>query len=305
MKGPLMSTPTQAEKEVQSFAEAALRLSGKTDEEARRTGAVDKADEQVEALFAPQYQTVNSPVHKAVWDGQVPLNLFAPPPLPPSAPCDAAMNQSLEIVKRRRESGSLYDAQGKISSETLQELAQAGYWGMLIDPRYGGQGAPFARFAPFLTRIATQDPMTAGLASVHGCIGAVDPVRSFGDAEQKERLLPRLANGQALSGFALTEPGAGSDLTALRTTAVLAGDHYEITGEKLFITNAIPGRTVGLVVMLNGKPAVFIAELPPVEDEHFQIVPYGLYALRHGYNNGLRFNKFRVPRENLLRPKHG
>src|SRR5262249_46024552 len=81
--------------------------------------------------------------------------------------------------------------------------------------------------------------------------------------------------------------------------------NYEITGEKLFITNAIPGRTVGLVVMLNGKPAVCIAELPAVEDEQFQIVPYGLYALRHGYNNGLRFNKFRVPRENLLQPKHG
>src|SRR5215472_4582519 len=89
-----MSTSTEAEREEQSFAEAALRLSGKTDEEARRTGAVDKADEQVEALFAPQYQTVNSPVHKAVWDGQVPLALFTPPPLPPSAPCDVAMQTS-------------------------------------------------------------------------------------------------------------------------------------------------------------------------------------------------------------------
>jgi alkylation response protein AidB-like acyl-CoA dehydrogenase len=300
-----MSTSTETERGQQSFAEAALRLSGKTEEEARRTGAVDKADEQVEALFAPQYQTVNSPVHKAVWDGQVPLALFAPPPLPPSASCDAAMQKSLDIVKRRRESGTHFNEQGKVSTESLQELAEAGYWGMLIEPRYGGQGAPFARFAPFLTRMAMQDPMMAGFASVHGCIGAVDPVRAFGNPEQKQRLLPRLASGQALSGFALTEPGAGSDLTALRTTAVPAGDHFEITGEKLFITNAIPGRTVGLVVMLSGKPAVFIAELPPVEDEHFQIVPYGLYALRHGYNNGLRFRKFRVPRENLLQPKQG
>src|SRR5579871_4712646 len=300
-----MSTSTDTERGQPSFAEAALRLSGKTDEEARRTGAVDRADEQVEALFAPQYQTANSPVHKAVWDGQVPLALFAPPPLPASAPCDIAMQKSLEIVQRRRESGRLYNDQGKISAESLQELAEAGYWGMLIDLRYGGQGAPFARFAPFLTRMATQDAMLAGLASVHGCIGAVDPVRSFGTPEQKARFLPRLAGGEALSGFALTEPCAGSDLTALRTTAVAAGDHYEITGEKLFITNAIPGRTVGLVVMLNGKPAVVIAELPPVEDDHFQIVPYGLYALRHGYNNGLRFHKFRVPRENLLQPQQG
>src|SRR5262249_20105262 len=152
------------------------------------------------------------------------------------------------------------------------------------DPKYGGQGAPFARFARFLTRVAVQDPMVAGLASVHGCIGAVDPVRTFGTPEQKARFLPRLASGEALSGFALAEPGPGRALPALRTAAVPAGDDFEVTGEKLFITNAIPGRTVGLVVVLEGKPAVLIAELPPEENEQFRIVPYGLYALRHGYN---------------------
>src|ERR1700756_1345922 len=104
---------------------------------------------------------------------------------------------------------------------------------MLIEQRSGGQAAPFARFTHFLTRMATLDPMTAGLASVHGCIGAVDPVRTFGTAEQKSRFLPRLASGEALSGFALTEPGAGSDLTALRTRAVAVGDYFEVTGEKL------------------------------------------------------------------------
>jgi alkylation response protein AidB-like acyl-CoA dehydrogenase len=303
-----MSTSTDTNRDGQSFAETALRLGGKGEDEARRMGAVDKADEQVEALFAPQYQTVNSPVHKAVWAGRTPLDLFNPPNLSESASwrsCDAAMQRSLEIVRRRKQEGTLYNDQGKVSAETMSELAGAGYWGLLIDPRYGGQGAPFARFAPFLTRMAVHDAMVAGLASVHGCIGAVDPVRSFGSAEQKARLLPRLASGEMLSGFALTEPGAGSDLTALRTTATPAGDFFEVTGEKLFITNSIPGRTIGLVVMLQGKPAVLIAELPPQEDEHFRIVPYSLYALRHGYNNGLRFDRFRVPRANLLTPTVG
>src|SRR5262245_49554495 len=300
-----MSATTPTERD-QSFAETALRLGGKTEEEARRTGTLDRADEQVEALFAPQYQTVNSPIHKAVWEGRAPLDLFAAPPLPESAPCDAAMARSLEVVRRRRESGQVYQPEtGKLHTELVAELAEAGYWGMLIDQRYGGQGAPFQRFTRFLTRMAVLDPMVAGLASVHGCIGAVDPVRSFGTAEQKARLLPRLASGETLSGFALTEPGAGSDLTALRTTATPAGDHFEVSGETLFITNAIPGRTVGLVVVLEGKPAVVIAELPPQEDEHFRVVPYGLYALRHGYNNGLRFDRFRVPKENLLRPPVG
>jgi alkylation response protein AidB-like acyl-CoA dehydrogenase len=299
-----MSTVTP-DREQQSFAETALRLGGKTEEEARRTGAVDRADEQVESLFKPQYQTANSPIHKVVWDGKAPLELFAPPPLAASAPCDRSMEASLEIVRRRRAEGKVHDDKGKVSPETLQELAGTGYWGMLIDPRYGGQGAPFARFSNFLTRMATQDAMIAGLASVHGCIGAVDPVRTFGTPEQKERFLPRLASGQALSGFALTEPGAGSDLTALRATAVLDGDHYVINGEKLFITNVIPGRTAGVVLLIDGKPAVLVVDLPPEENEHFQIVPYGLYALRHAYNNGLHFTNFRVPKDNLLKPSVG
>jgi acyl-CoA dehydrogenase len=300
-----MSTVTPPDREQQSFAETALRLGGKTDEEARRTGAMDKADEQVESLFKPQYQTVNSPIHKAVWDGHVPLDLFAPPALAASAPCDRTMEASLEIVRRRRAEGKVQDERGKVAADTLHELAGAGYWGLLIDPRYGGQGAPFARFTKFLTHMATFDPMIAGLASIHGCIGAVDPVRTFGTPDQKERFLPKLANGQALSGFALTEPCAGSDLTALRTTAVLEGDDYVVNGEKLFITNAIPGRTVGLVVLIDGKPAVLVADLPAQENEHFQVVPYGIYALRQAHNNGLRFKGFRVPKENLLKPPIG
>src|SRR5262249_13171672 len=275
------------------------------EEEARRMGAVDKADEQVESLFAPQYQTTNSPVHKAVWDGKVSLALFLPPPLPESAACDQAMEKSLDVVRRRREASTLLDERRKVSNETLAELAAAGYWGMLIEPKYGGQGAPFARFTRFLTRMATIDATVAGLASVHGCIGAVDPVRTFGNAEQKARFLPRLASGGALSAFALTEPWAGSDLTALRTTAVPAGDDFEVSGEKLFITNAVPGRTIGLVVLLQGKPAVLIAELPPEENEHFRLKKYGLYALKEAYNNGLLFDRFRVPRANLLTPKLG
>ena len=74
-----MNPATPTDRDQQSFAEAALRMGGKSDEEARRLGAVDKADEQVETLFAPQYQTVQSPIHRAIWDGKVPLELFGVP----------------------------------------------------------------------------------------------------------------------------------------------------------------------------------------------------------------------------------
>src|SRR3954451_1753291 len=101
---PRMNPPSST---APSFAETALRLGGKSEDEVRRLGAVDKADEQIETLFAPQYQTTSSPVHKAIWDGKAPLALFAPPPLAVSAPCDAAMERSLAIARRRREEGTL------------------------------------------------------------------------------------------------------------------------------------------------------------------------------------------------------
>ena len=179
-------TPTTAptDKDKQSFAETALRLGGKSEEEAKRMGAVDKADEQVETLFAPQYQTTSSPIHRAIWDGKTPLELFAPPTPTLNLPCDPVMQKSLDVIRRRREQGQLFNQDHKLSEETIQELAGVGYWGLLIDPKYGGSGAPFARFAPFLTRMALQDPMTAAMASVHGCIGAVDPLRTSGNADQ-------------------------------------------------------------------------------------------------------------------------
>ncbi len=288
-----------------SFAEAALKLGGKSDEEIRRTGAIDVADDEVETLFAPQYQTVHSPVHRAVWDREVPVELFrsSPPVTPPQV--EQVMQRSLDVVRRHVESGTVLNEQGKIAETVTGDLAEVGYWGLLVDERYGGSGAPFASFAPFLTEMAMLDPTVAGLASVHGCIGAVDPVRTFGSPEQKQRFLPGLADGSRLSAFALTEPGAGSDLTQLRTTAERDGDEFVVHGEKLFITNVVPGRTIGLVCLIEGRPAVLVVELPPEENERFQLKRYGLWALKHAHNMGIRFRGLRVPADNLLQPVRG
>lgn len=292
--------------DTKSFAETALELGGKSQDEARRTGAIDKADDQVEALFAPQYQTVASPAHRAVWDKQVPIELFhsQPPKADPAA--ERVMKESLEIARRHREAGTLFDESSRgLSTPLSDELAQAGYWGLLVDKQYGGSGAAFANFAPFLTKMAVVDPTVAGLASVHGCIGAVDPVRTFGTQAQKDRFLPELASGRRLSAFALTEPNAGSDLTALRTKAVRDGDEFIVNGEKLFITNVNTGRTIGLVCLIEDRPAVLIVDLPEQENEHFQLKPYGLYALKNASNKGFVLRDFRVPAANLLTPKRG
>jgi alkylation response protein AidB-like acyl-CoA dehydrogenase len=297
------SRPTRQNSE--SFAETALRLGGKSADEAARTGKIDTADDQVEEMFAPQYQTSASPIHRAVWKRRVPVELFGFRATSMEDRIHTAMNRSITLIQRRQREGRLLNEEGKISEETLADLGTTGYWGLLIPEQYGGLGSTFVDFTRLLTRMASVDPTVAGLASVHGCIGAVDPVRTFGNEEQKSRFLPSLADGRRLSGFALTEPGAGSDLTALRTTAVLQGDHYLVNGEKLFITNVTTGRTVGLVCLIDQRPAVLVVDLPEVEDETFQLKKYGLYALKHTYNRGIVFRDFHVPAENLLQPTAG
>jgi alkylation response protein AidB-like acyl-CoA dehydrogenase len=299
------SPPKVAERMSSNFAEMALRLSGKEEDEVRRTGAIDQADDQVETLYSPQYQTVHSPIHRAVWDKSVPRELFESQPATADAATERVMADSISVVSRHLYAGTLLGENKKLREEVLQELAAAGYWGLIVSKNYGGAGAPFTRFAAFLTKMAQFDPTVAGLASVHGCIGAVDPLEAFGSRDQKEAYLPKLASGERLSAFALTEPCAGSDLTALRTTARLDGDHYLVNGEKLFITNATTGRTIGLVCLIDDKPAVLIADLPDQENDSFRLKQYGLYALKHAYNQGLIFKDFRVPAANLLDPKDG
>ncbi|MCS7466593.1 acyl-CoA/acyl-ACP dehydrogenase [Stieleria sp. ICT_E10.1] len=296
---------TASEKPTESFAEIALRLGGASVDEAQRTGVIDTADDQVEDLFAEQHKTIHSPIHRAVWDRHVPTELFAPNLALPSGDVAHVVDRSLSIVRTHRKLGSLVDGNGKISDEVLRDLGDAGYWGLLVGQEYGGSGATMRDFARMITQMATIDPTVAGLASVHGCIGAVDPLRAFGSEDQKRRFLPGLADGTRLSAFALTEPGAGSDLTALRTTAVRDGGDYVVNGEKLFITNATFGRTIGLVCKIDGVPSVLIVELPQQETESFRINRYGIYALRRAQNNGLIFKNFRVPAANRLVPRHG
>jgi len=294
-----------AAKTNESFAEVALRLGGASTDEAKRTGAVDTADDQVESLFASPYKTVNSPIHRAVWDAKVPTELFYCEMPKSSDGVAAVVERSLDIVQHHRNRETLIDENGKIADEVLMELSDAGYWGLLVGNEFGGSGASMREFTRMITKMATIDPTVAGLASVHGCIGAVDPVRAFGTFEQKQRFLPMLADGRRLSAFALTEPDAGSDLTALKTTAVLDGTDYVVNGEKLFITNAVPGRTIGLVCKIDAVPSVLIVDLPDRENETFRLKHYGLYALRRAHNNGLVFKNFRVPASNLLHPKRG
>ena len=126
-----------------SFAETALKLGGKSDDEARRTGAIDSADDQVEKLFKPEYQTVNSPAHRVVWDRNVPAELFQSREVETPPDVRKVMDDSLAVVRRHRAAKTLLNEDGKITKQVMQELGGVGYWGLLVDREYGGSGAPF------------------------------------------------------------------------------------------------------------------------------------------------------------------
>src|SRR5262249_20368466 len=118
----------QAGHEGASFAETAMKLGGKSEEEARRMGAVDKAADQVESLFAARFQTVNSPIHRAVWERKLPVELFTSQPAVTPPEVDRVMQQSLDVVRGHVTARTLLDENKKITNRVFTDLAAAGYW---------------------------------------------------------------------------------------------------------------------------------------------------------------------------------
>ena len=280
-----------------SFAETAMELSGKTTDESTSIGKVDTADDQVEELFDNKHQTKNSPAFKAVWDREFPTREFFEFDF--YRPNSSILNNCIDIVKKYQSDNMMYTSDGKLRGEVIQALANSGYYGLLV-PLPDKPALSFSEFSSFLTKMASVEPSVAGMCSIHGCIGSVDPVRTFGNDYQKEKYLPGLADGTFLSAFALTEPCAGSDLTALKTYAIIDGDDYILNGTKLFITNVHYGGLVSVVCRIDNKPQVLLVEIPDSDTDTFKIGHYKIHALSKLNNNSLTFTNHRVPKENLI-----
>ncbi|MGE5289619.1 MAG: acyl-CoA dehydrogenase family protein [Micromonosporaceae bacterium] len=241
-----------------------------------------------------------SPVHRAMSEMDAPLELFESVALVPSGAAADAMGRSLSVARRHVAAGTVYSPEGMVAPEVVADLAGAGYWGLRAGSEYGGSGASFGVWAPFVAQMVTADPWVAGLSSPHAALGPVNLIGRFGNEEQKKRLLPPLARGERLGVFAVTEPGTASDLGAIRTTAARTGDRLVLTGQKLFISNAAPGRTAAVLCQLDGRLTMLIVELPPGEDDRFQTVSYDLRAPRHITNRALVFDRFPVRAANVL-----
>lgn len=119
----------------------------------------------------------------------------------------------------------------------LRKMGELGLMGIPIPEEYGGAGADFLSYILAIEEIARGCASTAVILAVHTSVGTF-PILYYGTEEQKQKYLPRLARGEIIGAFALTEANSGSDASSLVTTAERRGDHYVLNGSKRFITSA-------------------------------------------------------------------
>jgi len=119
----------------------------------------------------------------------------------------------------------------------IKKMGEMGLMGIPVPEEWGGVGADFTSYILAINEISRVSATVGVILSVHTSVGT-NPILYFGTDEQKAKYVPKLASGEYLGAFALTEPWAGSDARSIRTTAVRQGDHYILNGNKVFITNA-------------------------------------------------------------------
>ncbi|MGO6982205.1 acyl-CoA dehydrogenase family protein [Rhizobium leguminosarum] len=183
--------------------------------------------------------------------------------------------------------------------EELKEMGELGLLGMLVPEAYGGSDTGVIAYAAALEEIAAGDGPCSTIMSVHSSVGCV-PILKFGTEEQRQRFLPKLASGEWIGGFALTEPQAGSDASNLKTRARLNSDHYVLDGSKQFITSGKNGHVIIVFAVTDpdaGKKGV-TAFIVPTDTPGYEVIrveeKLGLHA---SDTCQIAFNNMRIPAE--------
>jgi len=181
----------------------------------------------------------------------------------------------------------------------LAEMGALGFLGMLVPEDYGGSATDLVSYALALEEIAAADGACSTIVSVHSSVGC-GPIVKFGSPEQKARFLPKLASGQWIGGFALTEPHTGSDAGAIRTRARRDGDAYVLNGAKQFITSGKNGNVVIVFAVTDpdaGKKGIS-AFIVPTDTPGYEVARVEDKLGQHSSDTcALVFNDMRLPAE--------
>jgi len=194
------------------------------------------------------------------------------------------------------------DNKQQFPDELVKKMGDLGFLGIMVDPKYGGSGMDTISYVLIMEELSKIDASASVIVSVNNslvCYG----IEQYGSEEQKQKYLTKLATGEYLGAFCLSEPEAGSDATSQKTTAIDMGDHYILNGTKNWITNG--GRSdVYLVIAQTDRDKghkginVFIVEkgmdgfdIGPKEDK---------LGIRGSDTHTLQFNDVKVPKENRI-----
>jgi alkylation response protein AidB-like acyl-CoA dehydrogenase len=194
------------------------------------------------------------------------------------------------------------------SAELTRKMGEIGLFGMVVSEEYDGQGMDYISYIIAVEEIARVDGSQAATIAAGNSLG-IGPLYYFGSEEQKRKYLPKLCSGEALWGFGLTEPTAGSDAGGSKTTAELDGDEWVLNGSKIFITNAACELSWGVTVQAitgtrpSGKPeyTCFIVEHGT---PGFKAIPMHKKLMwRASSTAELYFDDVRIPKQNILGKK--
>jgi alkylation response protein AidB-like acyl-CoA dehydrogenase len=200
-----------------------------------------------------------------------------------------------------------WDEREALGAEALKEAGRLGFFGLTAPEEFGGLGLDALSYADSLTELARGSGAFAGCLSVHNSL-AVKAVARFGTPEQKARWLPRLASGETIGAYSLSEAGAGSDAGGITTKAVLDGEHFVVDGSKCWVTS---GGVAGLFIL-------FVSTSPASGSRGISCLllekglpgfSLGKKEKKMGLNASdtrqLFFDKCRVPKSALLGQLHG
>ncbi|MCR9204990.1 MAG: acyl-CoA dehydrogenase, partial [Halobacteriovoraceae bacterium] len=194
------------------------------------------------------------------------------------------------------------DEKGKIPEELVRKVSENGFMGSYVPEEYGGAGMDYMSYSILIEELSRGCASTGVLVSAHTSL-CTWPILQFGNEEQKKKYLPKLASGEWIGCFCLSEPNAGSDAGSLTTMADLKGDHYVLNGNKNWITN---GKEAKLAIVFaktektdNHKGmSAFIVE---TDSEGFQIQKAeDKLGIRGSSTTQIVLENVKVPKENLL-----
>ena len=194
------------------------------------------------------------------------------------------------------------DSKGTFPSESIKKLSELGLLGIPWDPEYGGGGMDMLSLVITIEELAKVCVSTAVTLMAHTSLGT-GPFSYFGTPEQKKKYLSKLATGQMIGAFGLTEPNAGSDAGNTQTTATLDGDEYVVNGQKIFCTNAGYAGCITFTsrILENGEDKGIAALFVESGTKGLSFSePEKKMGWKASDTRSVYFDQMRIPKENIL-----